>query len=60
MHKTICSSEWINLYMGTLYPNTLNQKILAFHQGDIHQQRDAQKMVKKKMKLAKMQFNPLW
>ena len=36
--------------------NSLNRKKLAFHQGDIDQQREAKKLVKKELKLAKIQY----
>lgn len=36
--------------------SVLNQKKLAFRQGNIHQQREAHKLVKKEIKLAKKRF----
>ncbi len=64
---TFCEEIVIPRKTITLYPNnkawvknslknTLNQKRLVFHQVDIHQQTAAHKLVKREIKLAKMQF----
>ncbi len=62
-----CEEMIIPRKMITIYPNNkpwvskslkniLNQKKLAFYRGDIHQQKEAQRLVKKEIKLAKMKF----